>query len=141
MKKILFAFIAFSLLASVCCQDESNIEKEKKAIMAVIEEEKDAYYKQDLVSLDNSWNQETTARKLFLSPNGFTELDGWTKIHQNNVEACEREWSESSEPAEFSNFTINLYGNTALVLHDSNHKINSQEEESTLKMKRILHMV
>ncbi len=129
------------MLASVCCQDESNFEKEKKAIRTVIEAEKDAYYKQDLISLDDSWFQEPSARKLFLSPNGITELDGWTKIHQNNVEATEREWNEASEPAGFSNFTINLYGNTALVLHDSNHKMNSQEEESNLKMKRILHMV
>ena len=141
MKKLLFAFIAFSLLAGVCCQDKSGIEKEKKAIKAVIEEEKAAYYEQDLSRLDDSWIQESSSRKLFLSPNGITELDGWTKIHQNNVEATEITWNAPVEPARYSNYTINVYGNTALVLLDSNHKINSQEEESTLKMRRILHML
>ena len=141
MKKFLFAFMAFTLLASVCCQDESSTEKEKKAVIAVIEEEKEAYFKKDLTGLDNTWSQESTDRKLFMAPNGITELDGWTKIHQNNVEASEREWDESLEPPRYSNYAITLYGNTALVLHDSEHQMNSVDEESTLEMRRILHMV
>jgi len=141
MKKYLFALIAFSFLAGVCCQEKSGIEKEKKAIKAVIEEEKAAYYEQDLSRLDDSWIQESSSRKLFMTPNGITELDGWTKIHQNNLEESERERNESVESARYSNFTINVYGNTALVFHDSNHKIKIQEEESILKMRRILHMV
>lgn len=141
MKKFLFAFFAFSLLASVCCQDESSFEKEKKAIMAVIEEEKEAYFNKDLARLDNAWSQESTDRKVFMAPNGITELDGWIKIHQNNVEASEREWDESLEPARYSNYAITIYGNTALVLHDSEHKINSPDEEDPLEMRRILHMV
>jgi len=141
MKKLLFALVAFSLLAGVCCQDKSGIEKEKKAIRAVIEEEKAAYYVQDLSGLDDSWIQEPSSRKLFLSPNGITELEGWTKIHQNNVEATEIKWDEPMEPARYSNFTINVYGHTALVLLDSNHNIKNQDEASTLKMRRILHMV
>ena len=141
MKKLLFALVAFSLLAGVCCQDESGIEKEKKAIKAVIEEEKAAYYAQDLSRLDDSWIQESSSRKLFLSPNGITELDGWAKIHQNNVEATEIKWNEPMEPARYSNYTINFYGNTALVLLDSNHNIKNQDEASTLKMRRILHML
>ena len=106
MKKLLFALIAFCLLAGVCCQDESGIKKEKEAIKAVIEKEKTAYYEQDLSRLNDSWIQESSSRKLFMTPNGITELDGWTKIHQNNVEATEREWNESVETARFSNFTI-----------------------------------
>ena len=141
MRKIFLAFIAFALLAGVCCQDESGIEKEKKAIKAVIEEEKAAYYEQDLSRLDNSWIQEASSRKLFMTPIGITELDGWTKIHQNNVETTEREWNESEELAVYSNFTINVYGNTALAFHDSNHMIRIQEEESVLQMRRILHLV
>jgi len=141
MKKLLFALVAFSLLAGVCCQDESGIEKDKKAIKAVIEEEKAAYYEQDLSRLDDSWIQEPSSRKLFLSPHGITELEGWPKIHQNNVEATEIRWNEPMEPARFSNYTINVYGNTALVLLDSNHNIKNQDEASTLKMRRILHLV
>ncbi len=141
MKKLIFALIAFSLLAGVCCQEKSGIKKEKKAIKAVIVKEKAAYFEQDLSRLDDSWIQESSSRKLFMTPNGITELDGWAKIHQNNVEAIERERNESEEPAQYSNFTINVYGNTALVFHDSNHKIKIQEEENILKMRRILHMV
>jgi len=141
MKKLLFASIALGLLAIVCCQDESGIEKEKKAIKAVIEAEKAAYYRQDLASMDNAWVREPSSRKLFMTPHGITELEGWDQIHQNHLEESERERSDFPETAQFSNYSINIYGNTALVHHDSNHKFMIQNEESLLKMKRILHMV
>ena len=57
------------------------------------------------------------------------------------MEATEIKWNVPMEPARYSNFTINVYGNTALVLLDSNHNIKNQDEASTLKMRRILHMV
>lgn len=141
MKRTLFAIVAFSILAGVCCQDDSAINKEKKAIKAVIEKEKTAYYERDLAALDEAWIQEPSSRKLFITSNGITELDGWAKIHQNNVEAVEREWNESTDPALYSNFSINVYGITATVLHDSDHLMMVEEEVSTLKMRRILHMV
>jgi hypothetical protein len=141
MKKLLLPFVAFSLMAGVCCQDESGIKKEKEAIKAVIHKEKMAYYEQDLARLDDSWLQESSSRKLFMTTHGITELAGWNKVHQNNVEAAEREWDESAEPAKYSDFTINVYGNTALVLHDSDHKIKVEEEVSILEMRRILHLV
>jgi ketosteroid isomerase-like protein len=141
MKKYLLALFACSLLSVVCCQDESGIEKEKKAIKAVIEAERVAYYTQDLSGLDNAWVQESASRKLFLTTHGITELDGWEEIHQNNVEAIEREWNEAVETAQYSNYSINVYGNTALVLHDSEHKITNQDEESILNMRRIVHLV
>lgn len=141
MKKLLLALFAFSLLAVVCCQDESGFEKEKKAIIAVIEAEKTAYYTQDLSGLDGSWIQESSSQKLFLTSHGITEITGWNEIHQNNIEAVERDWKEHVETVQYSSYSINLYGNTALVLHDSEHKITDHDVESTLNMRRILHMV
>ena len=58
MKKYFLLVLASSFLAVVCCQDESGIEKEKKAIISVIEAEKIAYYAQDLAGLDKPWVQE-----------------------------------------------------------------------------------
>jgi hypothetical protein len=141
MKKFLFAFFAFNLLAVVCCQDESGIAKEKKAIKAVIEAEKTAYYDQNLAGLDGAWIQESSSRKLFMTPHGITELDGWEEIHQNNVEETEMEWDETVAPAKYSNYVISVYGSTALVMHDSDHHLKIEDEESTLKMRRILHLV
>ncbi len=141
MKKTLLILISCSLLAVVCCQDESGIEKEKKAIIAVIEAEKIAYYTQDLQGLDDSWVQDPSSRKLFLTSHGITELTGWDQIHQNNREAIERDWNEHVETVQYLNYSINLYGNTALVLHDSEHKITDHGEESLLNMRRIIHLV
>lgn len=141
MKKIILALISCCLLAVVCCQDESGIEKEKKAIIAVIEAEKAAYYTQDVARLDESWVQESSSRKLFLTSHGITELEGWDEIHQNNAETLERDWSEHVETVQYLNYSINVYGNTALVYHDSEHQITDHEIESVLSMRRIIHLV
>ena len=141
MKKYLLALIACALLAVVCCQDASTIEKDKKAIISVIEAEKTAYYTQDLAALDASWVQESSSRKLFLTTHGITELSGWDDIHQNNLDAIERDWDEHPETARYTNYSINVYGNTALVLHDSEHRITDHDQESILNMRRIIHLV
>ena len=141
MKKFILALITCCLLAVVCCQDESGIEKEKKAIIAVIEAEKTAYYTQDIAALDESWVQESSSRKLFLTSHGITELTGWDEIHKNNAETLERDWTEHVETAQYSNYSINIYGNTALVYHDSEHQITDHEVESVLNMRRIIHLV
>jgi hypothetical protein len=141
MKRLLFPLIAFGLLAVVCCQDESGIEKEKKAIIAVIEKEKVAYFRQDLAGMDDSWIQDPSSHKFFLTPHGMTELIGWNEIHEHNMEESQRERSGVEEITQYVNYTINVYGNTALVFHDSHHTIKIQEEENLLKMRRILHMV
>jgi hypothetical protein len=141
MKKIVLALISCCLLAVVCCQDESGIEKEKRAIIAVIEAEKTAYYTQDVAGLDKSWVQESSSRKLFLTSHGITELNGWNAIQQNNAETLARDWTEHVETAQYLNYTINIYGNTALVYHDSEHQITDHGNESVLNMKRIIHLV
>lgn len=141
MKKYLLAIFACSLLAVVCCQDESAIEKEKKEIIAVIEAEKIAYYAQDLSGLDESWVQDPSSRKLFLTSHGITELSGWNEIHQNNIEAVERDWNEHVETVQYLDYSINIYGHTALVMHNSEHKITDHDEESLLNMRRIIHLV
>ena len=141
MKKLLLALITCCLLAVVCCQDESGIEKEKKAIIAVIEAEKTAYYTQDLAGLDESWVQESSSRKMFLTSHGITEIDGWDEIHQHNIESVGRDWNEHIETVQYTNYSINVYGNTALVLHDSEHQITDHGEHSDLNMRRIIHLV
>lgn len=141
MKKYFLALLACSLLAVVCCQDESAIEKEKKAIISAIEAEKTAYYAQDLSGMDAAWIQESSSRKLFLTTHGKTELSGWNEIHQNNIEAIERDWNEHPETVQYSNYSINVYGNTAMVLHDSEHRMTHQEEVTILNMRRIVHLV
>lgn len=141
MKKILLALCTCTLLAVVCCQDESGIEKEKKAIKAVIEAEKLAYYTQDLAGMDKAWVQDPSSRKMFLTSHGITEIIGWDDIHQNHIEAIERDWDEHIETVKYTNYSINIYGNTAMVLHDSEHQITDHGNESILNMRRILHLV
>ena len=78
---------------------------------------------------------------MFLTSHGITELIGWEDIHQNHMEAIERDWDEHIETVQYTNYSIKIYGNTALVLHDSEHQITDHGNESILNMRRILHLV
>ncbi len=141
MKKVFLVVLAFCMLAVICCRDESGPDKEKKAIISVIEKEIAAYLDQDLEGLDAPWMHEADSRKMFMTSHGITELKGWDEIHQNNISISKRDWNEHEETAEFSNYEITIYGNTALVFHDSEQKIIDHELESVLRMRRIIHLV
>ena len=61
MKKLLFTFIAFSLMTGASCQKKADIEKEKEAIKAVIEEETDAYIAGDFERQSETYVQDETS--------------------------------------------------------------------------------
>jgi len=144
MKKYLFALIAFSLIASASGQDKAKIEKEKKAIKAVIEEERAAFFDRDFSRVEAIWIQESTSRKFYMSQNGITKFIGWSEVGKGDKEFIEDDdrWADYENPnAEYSNFDITVYGKTALVFHDTQWSGKYLGEELNGVQTRILHLV
>ena len=143
MKKYLFILIAFSLMTVVSCQNKIDNEKEKEAIIAVIEEERAAFFDLNIDRIEATWKQESTSRKIFMSAGGFSELNGWTEIYNNNKELTNEEfWKDRVDAdGQYLNYDINVYGNTALVFHDAKFTGKYLGEEYYREQKRILHMV
>ena len=102
MKKIIFSFLALSLIGSVCCQEKIDIAKEEEAIKALIKEEvarfldrdytseadfvKNADYVTTVHNNGNSHNQTVGWDSIFVGLKKFSELDGWQYVTNNKIE-------------------------------------------------------
>jgi len=80
MKKNLLTLFALILLAGTSCQEKIDIEEEKKAIMAVIQEEGDAAAAMDIERLFAIHVQDSLDTRLGLGKNNYTIYAGWDEI-------------------------------------------------------------
>ena len=143
MKKNLLTLFALILLAGTSCQERIDIEKEKEAIIAVNEEERTAFFDHEITRLEAIWVQEPTSQRIFTSENTLTILNGWTEIFTNYRESMDADWWNDYEDllANFSNYEINVYDNTAMVYHDIKWTGKYLGEETEMNQKRVLHYV
>ena len=144
MKKLLFTFIAFSLMTGASCQKKADIKKEKEAIKAVIEEERSAFFDRDFSRYEATWIQESTSRKYYMGESGINKIIGWSEVGKSDKEQIENEelWENSKNlNAEYTNFEISVYENTALVFHDTQWSGIFRGEELNTFQVRILHLV
>ena len=107
------------------------------------EEERDAYFDQDISRLEAIWIQESTSRRVFRSNDKLIILDGWNEIYKNYKEGIDAEWWGESENffANFSNYNINLYENSALVYHHIQWTGKIKDEVIDSKQERIVHFI
>ena len=142
MKKIIFSILALLLIAgSGSCQEKIDIEKEKEAIKAVIEEELAAYVDRDFSRVEATWVHESTSRDYFMTSTGIFKRIGWSVIAKADKEHIEDEdyWDDRENyNGEHSNFDIVVYGNTALAFHQTKFFVG---EEFTNGQERIVHLV
>jgi hypothetical protein len=140
-------FILSSLLLFVClfysCQPQVDIEAAKKAIIAVNEEERDAYFDKDISKLGDIWLQDSGSKRYFTSEKSLTVLNGWTEIEANYQENFEAGWLDDYEDvkADFLNYEITISGNSAMVYHDIHWTGMHLNEPFEVNQKRILNMV
>jgi len=81
MKKLIIAAI-FILLAGVAfCQNKSDIEKEKKAIMAVLQEEGNAHAEHDLEGLQKAYINDSHTVRVHTRKNNYSILEGWDQVN------------------------------------------------------------
>lgn len=142
MRKYLWTLFAAILLTGTSCQEKIDIEIEKEAIKAVIQEERASFLDRDLSRVEATWVQESTSRKYYMNAGGITKIIGWTEVRKSDKKAIERDISDKYEnlDAKYSNFEIIVYGNTALVFHDTQWSGKYQGEEINTVQARILHL-
>jgi hypothetical protein len=145
MKK---TFITLSfLLLFMClyngCQPKVDIEAAKKAIITINEEERDAFFAKDITKLADIWLQDPGSKRYFTSGNSLTILNGWTEIKADYQEDFESDWWESYEniKADFSNYEIQVFDNSALVYHDITWSGKYLGEAFENVQKRVIHLI
>ena len=145
MKKIIFSILALLLIAGGgSCQEKIDIETEKEAIKAVIEEELAAYVDRDFSRVEATWVHESTSRDYFMTSTGIFKRIGWSVIAKADKEHIEDEdyWDDRENyNGEHSNFDIVVHGNTALAFHNTKFSGKYLGEEFINEQERIVHMV
>ena len=132
MKKLLFTFIAFSLMTGASCQKKADIEKEKEAIKAVIEEETDAYIAGDFERQSETYVQDETIVRLAPDKNGHVYYVGWedlsTYLKSGTEEGLERFGNYSNPKNKKTDYRIKVYHESAWAVFNEDWDMDYQGE-------------
>jgi hypothetical protein len=113
---IVYFVIGLTLLFS-SCQPKVDVEKEKAAIRAVIEDEKNGFFGKSFEKMAATWVQKATSVKMYMSQEGESDLFGWAKISEGDKENISKDYSDYSNiHLEFSDFQFHVYENSAWVI-------------------------
>jgi hypothetical protein len=141
MKKILSVLFFIELLTCPSLKGQPDNAKEEAAIKTVFEAEKTAYFKQDHVGMGEFWIKEPTTMKYWLGPKGSTKIVGWENINASQKKETEdNSWDRKQMTATFSNYQINIMGNSAWIFCESSWEGKVKGEGFSLKQERIVVM-
>ena len=128
MKKIIFSILALSLIAGCfSCQEEIDIEKEKEAIIAVIENESNYAHAGDF----DNWsplllhNENLTVQAA--GKESYRFVVGWEEISTLYKEGMEANPNPSTNIFQNTNYRIIIYQESAWATYDE--IVNNSEGE------------
>jgi hypothetical protein len=109
MKKLVLLLPAVIFMTLVSCEEKIDINKEKEAIKAVFEQEKAGFFNQDYATMAETWIQEPSSVKIYMSAEGQTKFEGWEAISKHDQEnLADTTWNRKLFTLTFLNYKINL---------------------------------
>jgi ketosteroid isomerase-like protein len=133
MKKLIIRFcapislFALVLFAGTSCEEKVNIEKEKAAIKAAIQESSDAWNAKDIERISAIWVHDESNVRINAGPGGSGYTQGWEK-RKANYENNFKNNPELQGNKEFnSNFNIKVYSESAWAVYDMELKNKAGE--------------
>ena len=119
MKRILLPLISVALLVGISYAEEMDVQQEKKAIIAVIEEETDAAMNSDYEQWADTYVQDETNVRLSASSTEYAYIVGWDSLKTYFKKSFESASNESSKIKGIkTNYQIKVYGEAAWVMCD-----------------------
>ena len=118
MKKNFNALFAFILFAGISCQEKIDIEKEKEAIIAAIENETNSHLARDIDQHSKSFLQDESLVMLFAGKESYEYYDGWDNISSVYKEYYEDSPSPITDKYQFTNYKIKVYKESAWAVYD-----------------------
>ena len=126
MKKSLWILSTVVLLAGTSCQEKIDIEKEKEAIIAVIQDEKDGFTNMDMeqwsrnVLQDPSYTWMASSSEEYWLSKGYSEQADWNKEMWSNWDP-----DETRDRIKFNVTEIRITPHAAWVLIDVEGRIEA----------------
>ena len=118
---ILFVLSIFVIGFSGCKQEQTvNLEKERDAIIAVINQETDAYLARDYEAVYNTHVQDSLNMRLTAGADNYTFYEGWEVVgkHLLSDETEDNLSPDLHISVEKSNYRMKIYPNSAFVVCD-----------------------
>ena len=135
MKKYLLTLFALILLAGTSCQEKIDIEKEKEAIIAVIEEETNAFLARDFDRFAATYVQDETNIRLSASKSGYLYRVGWEEIGSGFKQYFENNPEPGTSKYVKTNYKIKVYKESAWAINDES--VYNSEGELLRKSKGV----
>ena len=141
MKKSLSILFVIALFTCPSLKGQTDNAKEEAAIKAVFEADKTAYFNQDYVAMGECWVKEPSTMKYWLGSKGSTKIVGWENVNASQKKETEdNSWDRKQIKATFSNYQINITGNSAWVYCETTWEGVMKGEKFNLKQDRIVVM-
>jgi len=131
MKIFVGTIMAILVIAGTSCQQAVNVEKEKEAILAVLEEESAAMLENDTERVFDLHVQDELETRLELGEYGFNTYSGWDEVSGLLGDALsgDGELIGSNAVNRKENMIIKVTGNTAWLTCDNIWEFNSNGEK------------
>jgi hypothetical protein len=125
MKRAFLVLVTFFLIVNYSCEEKIDIEKEKEAIKAVIEEESASYYASNFERWSATHLQDSTAIRISASKSGTGFSSGWETISSNMKQTILNKRELVKEVKNFHR--IKIYGESAWAVYDNVYLNNKGE--------------
>ena len=99
MKTNLILFLVLAMMAATACQEQIDVDKEKEAIIAVINAESDAYLARDMETLSTYMVKDSSNIRVRANKWEYEYTVGWEKLN----ELYEEDFANDSAWATFDN--------------------------------------
>ena len=121
MKSYLWSFFAILIIAATSCQLVTDVEKEKEAILAVLQEESDASLAMDKERVFALHVKDDLETRLELGEYGYNTYKGWDEVSGLLGDALSGDGALMGENAvnRKENMIIKVTGNTAWLTCDN----------------------
>ncbi len=118
MKKYLISLIVLVFLAGTSCEKKIDIEKEKEAIKAAIENETKLHLARDFAQHSKSFLRDESFVMLYAGKEDYKYYDGWENTSTVYKEYYEDSPSPSTDKYQFINYKIKVYEESAWAVYD-----------------------
>jgi len=141
MKNYLLLFSAIILFAGISAWMGIDVEKEKKAIQTVIEEETNAFLAKDFDRLAATYVQDSTNNRLSASKSAFSFNAGWNDVSTMFKNYMANGIIEVDNRYVKTNYRIKVYKESAWAINDELFTNTKTGESSKLIGVRFLEKV
>jgi hypothetical protein len=120
MRYTILSILAISAMAFTGCEQPIDYEKEREAIIAVINLETDAYLARDFETCRSTHVHDSLNMRLTAGPDNYVFLQGWDEVEKHLTgNETEDDLSENLYiTVEKSNYRMKIYPQSAFVVCD-----------------------